>query len=51
MKPYVDKSAVVAWIERTQKALKVDDFGGRIAMAWSKDLKNFLDTLEVKEME
>ena len=51
MKQYIDKSAVIAWIEKEQKALKVDNFGGRIAMAMSKDLKNFLNTLEVKEMD
>jgi hypothetical protein len=43
--------ALVAEIERIQKNLNLDDCGGRSVMAWSEGFKNFLDTLEVKEVD
>ena len=49
MAHYIDKDALVAEIERTQKSLNIDDYGGRSVMAWSEGFKNFIDTLEVKE--
>jgi hypothetical protein len=51
MEQYIPKSALVAEIERTQKRLNLDDIGGRAVMAWSEGFKNFIDTLEVKEVD
>ena len=51
MEQYIPKSALVAEIERTQKRLNIDDIGGRSVMAWSECFKNFIDTLEVKEVD
>ena len=48
---YIPKSALLAEIERTQKRLNLDDIGGRSVMAWSEGFKNFIDTLEVKEID
>ena len=47
---YISKTVVVSEIERMQKILNLDDCGGRSVMAWSVGFKNFLDTLEVKEV-
>lgn len=51
MEQYIPKSALVAEIERMQKILNLDDCGGRSVMAWSVGFKNFLDTIEVKEVD
>lgn len=47
----IDKTAVVAEIERTQKILNLDDYGGRSVMAWSEGFKNFIGTLETKDVD
>lgn len=47
----INKDALVAEIERIQKTLNIDDCGGRSVMAWSEGFKNFLDKLEVKEVD
>lgn len=47
----IDKAAVLAEIERTQKILNLNDCGGRSVMAWSEGFKNFLNCIEVKEVD
>ena len=51
MEQYLPKSVVLAEIERTQKILNLDDCGGRSVMAWSEGFKNFLNTIEVIEVD
>lgn len=50
MEQYIPKSILVAEIERTQKRLNIDDIGGRSVMAWSECFKNFINTIEAKEV-
>ena len=52
MKKYVDKSEVVAEIERIKKEeCPIDTYEGRSKLFYFEQFLSFLDTLEVKEMD
>ena len=51
MTQYIDKSAVVAEIEKRQRMLDLDNPLGRGGMVELQVLKDKIDTLEVKEVD
>lgn len=52
MKAYIDKSAIVAEIERIKKEeCPTDTYEGRCKLLWFEQFLSFLDTLEVKEVD
>ena len=52
MEQYINKSAVVAEIERIKKKeCPIDTYEGRCKLLWFEQFLSFLDTLEVKEVE
>lgn len=52
MAQYIDKSALVAEIERIKKEeCPADTYEGRCKMLWFEQFSSFLDTLEVKEVD
>jgi len=52
MKHFIDKSAVVAEIERIKKEeCPTDTYEGRCKLFWFEQFLSFLNTLEVKEVD
>lgn len=52
MTQYIDKSALVAEIERIKKEeCPTDTYEGRCKLFWFEQFLSFLDTLEVKEVQ
>ncbi len=49
---YIDKSAVIAEIERIKKEeCPVDSYEGRCKLLWFEQFLSFLNTLKVKEID
>ena len=50
MEPYINKSAVVAEIERIKKEeCPIDSYEGRCKLLWFEQFLSFINTLEVEE--
>lgn len=51
MTQYINKSAVIAEIERIKKEeCPIDSYEGRCKLLWFEQFLSFLNTLEVKEI-
>lgn len=52
MKAYIDKTALVAEIERIKKEeCPIDTYEGRCKLLWFEQFLSSINTLEVKEMQ
>lgn len=52
MTQYINKSAIVAEIERIKKEeCPVDSYEGRCKLLWFEQFLSFLNTLKVKEVD